>query len=214
MNINSPRHLLRLSLDFRPSPSSSSLVYPLVFAFPARSFAAHTHFFHPFRSLVWKKECSLSLSSQLLSQYSPSLLAVSSSVFTCEIFAPPITTLTTSFLPLSTYTAALAADCVRTYTVVDGDICDSISAANNASTYQLAAINTDTIDSTCGNLQPGSSICLGTDGEDCQTTYVVQQEDTCDAIASAHGINSTMLYTNNPNIDEDCANIYVGEVSL
>jgi len=32
-------------------------------------------------------------------------------------------------------TAALAVDCTRSYTIKDGDICDSISAANNVSTY-------------------------------------------------------------------------------
>lgn len=109
--------------------------------------------------------------------------------------------------------AAFAADCSRTYTVVDGDICDSISAANNASTYQLAAINSGTIDSTCGNLAAGNSICLGTSGEDCQATYVVQDNDTCEGIMGVYGINSTMLMTNNPNIEADCSNIYVGEVS-
>lgn len=39
------------------------------------------------------------------------------------------------------FTAAAAASCSRSYTIQDGDICDSISAANNASTYQLAALN-------------------------------------------------------------------------
>ncbi|PAV17678.1 carbohydrate-binding module family 50 [Pyrrhoderma noxium] len=105
-----------------------------------------------------------------------------------------------------------AADCTRTYTVVDGDICDSISAANNASTYQLAAVNSGVIDSTCSNLSPDSSICLGTEGEDCSTTYVVQSGDTCDDISSVFGINSTLLWTNNPNIDDECSNIYIGEV--
>ena len=33
------------------------------------------------------------------------------------------------------FTAAFAADCTRTYTVKEGDWCDTISAANNVSTY-------------------------------------------------------------------------------
>ncbi|KAI5119546.1 hypothetical protein M0805_008532 [Coniferiporia weirii] len=113
-------------------------------------------------------------------------------------------------LPLFASTA-LASDCARTYTVTDGDICDSISAANNASTYQLAAINSQ-INNDCSNLVSNEVICLGTVGEDCATTYVVKTQDTCDDIAGAFGINTTMLWTNNPNIDSECGNIYVGEV--
>lgn len=40
----------------------------------------------------------------------------------------------------------------------------------------------------------------------------MKEGDTCDAITGANGINSTLLWTNNPNIDEGCSNIYVGEV--
>ena len=68
------------------------------------------------------------------------------------------------------------------------------------------------INEACNNLQPGQSICLGYEGEDCQTTYVVNGGDTCDQIVQIHGINSTMLYANNPQINADCTNIYVGEV--
>ncbi|KAF9235934.1 hypothetical protein BU15DRAFT_77435 [Melanogaster broomeanus] len=105
-----------------------------------------------------------------------------------------------------------AQSCTRSYTVQAGDICDSISAANQVSTYQLAVVNIDTIDAGCDNLMPGASICLGWQGEDCSTTYVVQLDDTCDGISSMAGVNSTILYMNNPQINEDCTNIYVGEV--
>ena len=36
--------------------------------------------------------------------------------------------------------------------------------------------------------------------------------DTCDAIAAAHNVNTTLLHENNPQIVPDCSNIYVGEV--
>ena len=36
--------------------------------------------------------------------------------------------------------------------------------------------------------------------------------DTCDAIASAHNVNTTLLHENNPQINPDCTNIYIGEV--
>ncbi|KIK63952.1 hypothetical protein GYMLUDRAFT_424889 [Collybiopsis luxurians FD-317 M1] len=102
--------------------------------------------------------------------------------------------------------------CARNYTVQDGDYCDSISAAQNVSTYQLATVNAGVFNSDCTNLQPGTTICLGYEGQDCSTTYVVQAQDTCDLITNSYNINSTLLYGNNPQINSDCTNIYVGEV--
>ena len=108
----------------------------------------------------------------------------------------------------------VAADntCTRSYTVQEGDICDSISAANNVSTYQFAVVNHGSVDDECDNLAPGQSYCLGWQGEDCTTTYVVQANDDCDIIAAAANINTTILYLNNPQIDDACSNIYIGEV--
>ncbi|KAH7890358.1 hypothetical protein F5I97DRAFT_1834858 [Phlebopus sp. FC_14] len=105
-----------------------------------------------------------------------------------------------------------AQTCTRSYTIQEGDICDGISAANHVSTYQLAVVNIDAIDAECSNLQPGGSICLGWEGEDCTETYVVQPNDTCDGISASTGVNSTILWLNNPQIDADCSNIYIGEV--
>jgi hypothetical protein len=102
--------------------------------------------------------------------------------------------------------------CTRTYTAQAGDICDSISAANDVSTYQLAVVNVGIIDEACDNLVIGQSYCLGWQGQDCTTTYVVKQNDDCDIISSAAGINTTILYENNPQIDDYCSNIYIGEV--
>ncbi|KAI8995312.1 hypothetical protein BD414DRAFT_479180 [Trametes punicea] len=108
--------------------------------------------------------------------------------------------------------AAFAASCTRQYTVREGDYCDKISAANNVSTYQLAIVNAHIIDSSCNNLVPGQVLCLGTEGEDCKSTHVVQQDETCDSITSIYNINATMLYANNPQLDSQCDNLYVGEV--
>ncbi|RPD63148.1 hypothetical protein L226DRAFT_564456 [Lentinus tigrinus ALCF2SS1-7] len=106
---------------------------------------------------------------------------------------------------------AFAASCTRTYTVKEGDWCDTISAANNVSTHQLSAVNPG-IDSVCHNLEPGSVLCLGTEGEDCTTTHVVESGDSCGGIQSVYGINSTVLYANNPQLDAECSNLYTGEV--
>lgn len=102
--------------------------------------------------------------------------------------------------------------CARSYTVQPGDWCDTISANKNVSTYQLAVTNIDKIDKTCSNLIPGDSLCLGFTGQDCTTTYIIQANDRCDVIAANHGLNTTMLFLNNPQINADCDNIYVGEV--
>ena len=42
----------------------------------------------------------------------------------------------------------------------------------------------------------------------------MQLGDTCDDIYAAQSINATLLYGNNPQINPDCTNIYVGEVKL
>jgi len=107
---------------------------------------------------------------------------------------------------------AYAGPCVRHYTIKQGDICDGISAANHVSTYQLATINAGYINPTCSNLVPGATICIGYENEDCSTTYVVKPDDTCDEIISANGINSSLLSTNNPQINSECSNLYIGEV--
>jgi len=107
--------------------------------------------------------------------------------------------------------SALAATCSRTYTVKEGDWCDTISATNNASTYQLSTVNPD-IDNLCSNLEVGWTLCLGFEGTDCTSTYVVQPDDTVDAIAASHSFNATILFLNNPQIDDDGSNLYVGEV--
>jgi LysM repeat protein len=105
-----------------------------------------------------------------------------------------------------------AANCSRKYTIKEGDICDSISAANNVSTYQLGAVNAGKINEACSNLVIGEEICLATEGEDCSNTYTVVKGDTCSKIWDNHGVNSTILYANNPQIDEECSNVYLGEV--
>lgn len=111
----------------------------------------------------------------------------------------------------SVFVHVLATSCTRTYTVQNGDICDSISAANNVSTYQLAVVNPE-INHDCTNLLPGQQLCLGHSGEDCTTTYVVKLNDDCNIVSSAYNINATVLSHNNPQLNADCSNMYIGEV--
>jgi len=105
---------------------------------------------------------------------------------------------------------AANANCTRTYTVAAGDICLGISRAQNVSTYQLAAVSDEIIDATCSNLQVGEELCLGTPGEDCTDVYRVGDNDSCTNIQTQFNLNSTILMQNNPNVDEECDNLYPG----
>jgi len=121
--------------------------------------------------------------------------------------------LVTAFVALPFFAQfALAAECSRSYTVKEGDICDSISASQNVSTYQLSAVNPGIINEDCSNLVAGKTLCIGYTGEDCTATYVVRALDTCDIVAAKHGLNSTILNLNNPQISSECDNLYIGEV--
>ncbi|TRM57397.1 hypothetical protein BD626DRAFT_465102 [Schizophyllum amplum] len=106
----------------------------------------------------------------------------------------------------------LAGDCVRTVTVKEGDTCDSISAAENVSTYQFAIINEGLIDETCSNLIAGQDYCIGYEAEDCSDVWVVEAQQTCDDITGVMAIEMSMLQENNPQLLDDCSNLYVGEV--
>ncbi|KAJ7595836.1 hypothetical protein C8J56DRAFT_390590 [Mycena floridula] len=123
-----------------------------------------------------------------------------------------IAPLSSSLVVLSALLSVSAGACVRNYTIQAGDICNSIGAANNVSTYQLQTINYPKVDSACSNLVIGDNICLGYQGEDCSTTYVVGADDTCEVIANNHRLNTTILFLNNPQIHTSCDNIYTGEV--
>lgn len=57
-------------------------------------------------------------------------------------------------------------------------------------------------------------LCLGTVGEDCTVTHVIVPGDFCAGIASSVGIDLNTLLANNPNINSDCTNLVVGEVSV
>ncbi|PPR00072.1 hypothetical protein CVT24_008974 [Panaeolus cyanescens] len=120
--------------------------------------------------------------------------------------------ITVAVIAASVQTAFAA--CTRSYTVKEGDYCDKISATQGVSTFQLAAVNAGTINDECTNLLPGQELCLGNTGEDCTTTYTVVADDTCSGIAEAAGLNSTILFLNNPQINSECDNIYIGEVGF
>ncbi|KAJ9119481.1 hypothetical protein QFC24_005714 [Naganishia onofrii] len=105
------------------------------------------------------------------------------------------------------------AQCTRNATVEAGNTCDIISQKYSVPTYQLALVNSPTIDSGCTNIQPGQELCLGWKSMDCSTTHTVTIGDTCWGISSRYGVPVETIYGNNPQVDaETCNNIYVGEV--
>ena len=108
--------------------------------------------------------------------------------------------------------ADLVEDCTRTAVVVEGDTCDSLSAQYGVSTFQFALVNSAEVDSSCSNLQIDQTVCLGTAGNDCTKTYRVVADDTCGWIQEMYGMDKETLYSNNPQINDDCTNIYIGEV--
>ncbi|KAF9567220.1 hypothetical protein CPC08DRAFT_681548 [Agrocybe pediades] len=121
--------------------------------------------------------------------------------------------LAVAVLAFSAQSAVAASDCSRTYTIQAGDYCDKISQAHNVSTYQLAVSNKGKYKSDCTDLRIGGELCLALKPEeDCKETYIVSPGDNCLQVASNHGLNFTILRENNPQIDEECSNIYVGEV--
>ncbi|KAJ8594765.1 hypothetical protein M405DRAFT_838296 [Rhizopogon salebrosus TDB-379] len=106
----------------------------------------------------------------------------------------------------------LPAGCDRSMTVQSGDTCDAISAAYNASTYQLASVNSGIIDAGCDNLYVGEVLCLGITGQDCNITHVIASGDTCYSVSTAANISVNLLLQNNPNVNTICTNLYPGEV--
>lgn len=110
-------------------------------------------------------------------------------------------TATNTAPPVSTATSTLT--CTASYTVQDGDDCNSVARANNVSTFALLYNNGLNI--YCMDFPAaGTSLCLP---PQC-IVYAVQPGDTCDSIVnSTAGITVTQLLAWNPNINSLCGNI-------
>ena len=55
-------------------------------------------------------------------------------------------------------------------------------------------------------------LCLGLDGQDCNTVVTVQALYSCSSIATIIQIPLSTLLANNPNVNADCSNLFIGEV--
>ncbi|KAJ9104948.1 hypothetical protein QFC19_003743 [Naganishia cerealis] len=117
-------------------------------------------------------------------------------------------------LALAALATTATAQCTRNATVQAGNTCDIISQTYSVPTYQLALVNSPTVDAGCTNLLPGQELCLGWKGMDCSVVHMVVMDDTCSLIASKYdNLPLSTLYANNPQVDaESCNNLYVGQV--
>ncbi|MCJ1245494.1 hypothetical protein MMC30_002698 [Trapelia coarctata] len=100
-------------------------------------------------------------------------------------------------------TTAFTTSCTASYTVQDGDDCNSVARAHNVSTFSLLYENMLNI--YCMDFpSAGTSLCLP---QQC-AVYTVQPGDECDSIVnSTAGITVTQLLAWNPNIESLCGNI-------
>jgi LysM repeat protein len=59
---------------------------------------------------------------------------------------------------------------------------------------------------------PDQEVCLGEAAFDCTKVYTVVGGDTCEWIQEMYGMTPDALWSNNPQINAECNNIYIGEV--
>lgn len=93
-----------------------------------------------------------------------------------------------------------------------GDPSLQLATKYGASTFQLSHVNPLSIDEACEQLQIGSELCLGFEGSDCSKIHTVVEGDTCGLLLDVYGMDDATLRQNNPQINEECTNIYIGEV--
>jgi len=122
-----------------------------------------------------------------------------------------------SLPPSSTQTTGSA----TTHTVVGGENCETIAADYDISVEEFLKVNRF-INAACSNLRVDDSVRIpaapsgtGTPvptGSTGSGDYTVAGGDTCDAIASAHGVTVPALMDANPEINATCSNLDIDQV--
>lgn len=104
----------------------------------------------------------------------------------------------------ATSTASATTACSASYTLVDGDDCNTVAKANNVSTFSL--LDANNLNIYCANFPAtGTSLCLPPECD----VYTVQPGDTClSVVTAAGGITQTQLLAWNPNLGSLCYNLY------
>ncbi|KAF9068410.1 hypothetical protein BDP27DRAFT_823732 [Rhodocollybia butyracea] len=108
--------------------------------------------------------------------------------------------------------AQTSSSCQTIHTVVQGDNCQALAATFNITDAALLAAN-PSVDSTCSNLFVGEQLCIppAPTPPSCQATYTVVSGDNCVAIAAKFNVSDASLLAANPQVDEFCDNLNVGE---
>lgn len=101
----------------------------------------------------------------------------------------------------TTSTSTPSRPCPTSYTVTQGDTCDSISLAHNVSTFGLIDMNNLNI--YCDLPLPGKPIYLPLT---CKVAQLHKGE-TCYSLQEAHGVTRAQLVSWNANFDYQCINI-------
>ncbi|PQE21991.1 hypothetical protein CJF30_00009975 [Rutstroemia sp. NJR-2017a BBW] len=132
------------------------------------------------------------------------------------------TTTVPSTTTSTTTTAAPISTCVKSYTVVAGDSCAAIQAANSITFAQLLAWN-PSIGSNCEFLAIGNTYCVSksagtttttsskpTQTSSCTKSYTVVAGDSCAAIQAQYSITFAQLFAWNPSIGSNCEFLAIG----
>ncbi|KAJ5864836.1 uncharacterized protein N7529_006752 [Penicillium soppii] len=88
-----------------------------------------------------------------------------------------------------------------TYTVKQGDSCDTIAAAHDVATGKF--ITENHFDANCTAMSVGDDVCIGTS---C-SLYQVQPGDTCSSILANYTFYMNQLLSWNPTIHTNCDNL-------
>ncbi|KAL4794873.1 hypothetical protein BDV19DRAFT_379199 [Aspergillus venezuelensis] len=88
----------------------------------------------------------------------------------------------------------------KTYTIKEGDTCQSVSKSQSVATVQLLMDNH--LRAFCANFPEEGQLCIK---NQC-TTYTVKAGDTCKSVAKTHNVSTVQLRSYNPWIDGGCYN--------
>lgn len=108
-------------------------------------------------------------------------------------------------MTVSATTASAAYSCTSTYTVQEGDTCESVSEDHGVGTFYLLQANN--LQAYCADFPGvGADLCI----PDACELYTVDANDTCYGIAQLYNgtFSVRQLISWNPNINEACGNIY------
>lgn len=129
--------------------------------------------------------------------------------------------------PSNVATGTITDGCSQYYTVASGDTCSAIDTTFGITFTQFQTWNPE-VNEACSNIQVGLAYCVASTGgssssgppsnvatgtitDGCTQYYTVVSGDSCSAIDTTYSITFAQFRTWNPEVDENCSNIQVGE---